>query len=91
MKLKPIQLRQQIPRIYFIRRGGRVVEGARLESVYTPKGYRGFESLPLRPDFSGLNKQWKTESSILLTFVCSNRHTRTTNFKHKTFRLCANY
>jgi hypothetical protein len=24
-----------------------VVEGARLESVYTPKGYRGFESLPL--------------------------------------------
>ncbi len=30
------------------RRGGRVVEGARLESVCTPKGYRGFESLPLR-------------------------------------------
>ncbi|GEM_PF-5048676 len=29
-------------------RGVRVVEGARLESVYTPKGYRGFESLPLR-------------------------------------------
>ncbi len=28
-------------------RGVRVVEGARLESVYTPKGYRGFESLPL--------------------------------------------
>ena len=26
----------------------RVVEGARLESVYTPKGYRGFESLSLR-------------------------------------------
>ena len=26
----------------------RVVEGARLESVYTPKGYRGFESLTLR-------------------------------------------
>jgi putative endonuclease len=25
-----------------------VVEGARLESVYTPKGYRGFESLTLR-------------------------------------------
>jgi hypothetical protein len=24
-----------------------VVEGARLESVYTPKVYRGFESLPL--------------------------------------------
>jgi NADPH-dependent 7-cyano-7-deazaguanine reductase QueF-like protein len=29
------------------RRGGRVVEGARLESVYTAT-YRGFESLPLR-------------------------------------------
>jgi hypothetical protein len=25
-----------------------VVEGARLESVYTSKAYRGFESLPLR-------------------------------------------
>jgi hypothetical protein len=25
-----------------------VVERARLESVYTPKVYRGFESLPLR-------------------------------------------
>src|SRR6187402_1920875 len=28
-------------------RGVRVVEGARLESVYTSQGYRGFESLPL--------------------------------------------
>ena len=25
-----------------------LAEGARLESVYTPKGYRGFESLTLR-------------------------------------------
>jgi hypothetical protein len=32
----------------FYWRGVRVVEGARLESVYTPKGYRGFESLTLR-------------------------------------------
>ena len=31
-----------------MRRGGRVVEGARLESVYTSKAYRGFESLSLR-------------------------------------------
>ncbi len=31
-----------------IRRGGRVVEGARLESVYTVTPYRGFESLSLR-------------------------------------------
>src|ERR1700690_1651380 len=29
-------------------RDGRVVEGTRLESVHTPKGYRGFESLSLR-------------------------------------------
>ena len=31
-----------------VRRDGRVVEGARLESAYTPKGYRGFESHSLR-------------------------------------------
>ena len=31
-----------------IRRGGRAVEGARLESVCTSQAYRGFESLPLR-------------------------------------------
>ena len=30
------------------RRGARVVEEARLESVYTPKAYRGFESRSLR-------------------------------------------
>lgn len=29
-------------------RNDRVAEGARLESVYTPKGYRGFESRFLR-------------------------------------------
>ena len=29
-------------------RGAGAVERARLESVCTPKGYRGFESLPLR-------------------------------------------
>ncbi len=31
-----------------MRMGGRAVEGARLESVCTPKGYRGFESHPIR-------------------------------------------
>ena len=31
-----------------IRRDARVAEEARLESVYTPKGYRGFESPSLR-------------------------------------------
>ena len=30
------------------RRGARVVEEARLESVYTPKGYHEFESRSLR-------------------------------------------
>ena len=41
-------------------RGGRVAEGARLESVYT-ETYRGFESLSLRQIFkypSILNKKW---------------------------------
>ncbi len=38
-----------------MRRGGRVVEGARLESEYGPKAHRGFESHPLRQRlFSGL-------------------------------------
>lgn len=32
------------------RMGGRAVEGARLESAYTPKAYRGFESHPIRRD-----------------------------------------
>ncbi len=31
-------------------RDARVVEEARLESVYTPKGYRGFESPSLRKE-----------------------------------------
>ena len=31
-----------------VRRDGRVVEGARLESVYMPKAYHGFESHSLR-------------------------------------------
>ena len=33
---------------FFERRDARVVEEARLESVYTPKVYRGFESRSLR-------------------------------------------
>ena len=32
----------------YVRRVGRVVEGARLERVYTLTGYQGFESLTLR-------------------------------------------
>ena len=44
----------KLAKIYFLSvlrlcwRGGRVVEGARLESVYTVTPYRGFESLSLR-------------------------------------------
>ena len=34
--------------VSLIRRDARVVEEARLESVYTPKAYRGFESRFLR-------------------------------------------
>ena len=34
--------------VFFIRRGVRVAEGARLESVYALIAYRGFESLSLR-------------------------------------------
>src|SRR5690606_2624213 len=44
-----------------IRRGGRVAEGARLESVYTLIAYRGFESLPLR--------QYKTPAEMLGFFI----------------------
>ncbi len=38
-----------------IRRDARVVEEARLESVYTPKVYRGFESRSLRIAMKGKN------------------------------------
>lgn len=38
-----------------IGRGGRVVEGARLESVWAPKGPRGFESRPLRKIYQPVN------------------------------------
>ena len=40
---------------HFFRRGGRVVEGARLEILCTPCGYRGFKSLPLRQFIENLN------------------------------------
>ena len=38
-------------------RGVRAAEGARLESVCTPKGYRGFESHPLRQRSRGRARQ----------------------------------
>ena len=43
---------------YRIRTGGRVVEGARLESVYTSKAYRGFESPSVRHIFSNVAQRW---------------------------------
>lgn len=48
MALPPAARRDREPAFQRMRSGGRVVEGARLESEYTPKAYRGFESLPLR-------------------------------------------
>ena len=39
-----------------MRSSGRVVEGARLESVYTSKAYRGFESHLLRQRIELRNK-----------------------------------
>ena len=45
------------------RRDARVVEEARLESVYTPKAYRGFESPSLRNvvgmDFHPEGTNWR--------------------------------
>ena len=38
-------------------RDSRVVEEARLESVYTPKAYRGFESRSLRINLKGKEKE----------------------------------
>ena len=40
---------------FFERRDARVVEEARLESVYTPKGYHEFESRSLRIIFLHFN------------------------------------
>ena len=44
-----------------------MVEGARLESVYTSKGYRGFESLSLRSIF-----QLKMQSVVksIISMLC---------------------
>lgn len=39
---------RRVTMVRALRTGGRAVEGARLESAYTSKAYRGFESLPVR-------------------------------------------
>ena len=41
---------RNVCRAYFVRKDARVVEEARLESVYTSKAYRGFESPSFRND-----------------------------------------
>ena len=67
-----------------IERGVRVVEGARLESVYTPKVYRGFESLPL----------CKTRKSAYfkeLFLVYSNRGFEPTTVRRSTQLLRSEY
>ena len=50
-----------------LRRGGRVVEGARLEIVYTAT-YRGFESLSLRQTFHNFFFQDPSKTAQFLTF-----------------------
>ena len=49
-----------------MRSGGRVVEGARLESEYTSKAYRGFESLPLRHPLD-LNPKLRLSRRVRIT------------------------
>ena len=52
-----------------------MVEGARLESEYTPKAYRGFESLPLRHTVLSywfnrdLTRFWRDFARFLFTSV----------------------
>ena len=50
-----------------MRSGGRVVEGARLESEYTSKAYRGFESLPLRHHPLSLNAKFRLSHRVPIT------------------------
>jgi hypothetical protein len=53
------------------RRDGRVVEGARLESVYTSKGYRGFESRSLRQILEKQNLNVTKDSCFLVyLYIC---------------------
>lgn|GEM_PF-829168 len=53
------------------RRDGRVVEGARLESVYTSKGYRGFESRSLRRKLEKQNLNLNKRSfSLIYLYIC---------------------
>ena len=46
--LHPVRQRVAVVALPTIRKGARVAEEARLESVYSPKGNRGFESPSFR-------------------------------------------
>ena len=48
------------------RRGARVVEEARLESVYTPKGYHEFESRSLRWKKNNLALEFAAQGLVIL-------------------------
>ena len=56
------------------RRGARVVEEARLESLYTPKAYRGFESLSLR------KQGCKSTSYVIYTLYYTQKLRRNNNY-----------
>ena len=51
------------------RRVVRVVEGARLESVYTSKGYRGFESLTLRMSRKASKELLKNSCKVIFQMI----------------------
>ena len=53
------------------RRGARVVEEARLESLYTPKAYRGFESPSLRFRYSEMNIREKSKKIVSIIATSS--------------------
>ena len=52
------------------RRGARVVEEARLESVYTPKGYHEFESRSITKEKFNILKQRYFEDFFDLCVPC---------------------
>ena len=55
-----------------MRRGGRVVERARLESVYTLIAYRGFESPSLRHSFKALTRFYGKAKNLFPRCLCTS-------------------
>ena len=49
-------------------KGARVVEEARLESVYTSQAYHGFESRPFREVFHNVNFKWLVSRGMRMSF-----------------------